>query len=291
MDKLLKTVIALMLTSGMVQADYVMIGDVGNAGDPNNDGHGAVGYEYKISDHEVTIAEFQQATGAGDGDEGYWNDGSRTVGSRAPASNVSLLEAMKYCNWLTSGNVGQGAYSVNESGEGSFSVNRTAALAVYGTIYVLPTYNEWHKAAYYTGNTLDPWSLYANGTDTSPIHGSTSGWNYYNGSYVNGSPNYTWESGYGAKEQNGTYDMMGNVSEWTENASDLHRGGHYLSSLSEIDAEYPGNDSAGAMYEHRMIGFRVVAVPEPSTVLLFGIGGMGAWLLRRNRMKAQQEEV
>ncbi|MCU0857799.1 MAG: PEP-CTERM sorting domain-containing protein [Pontiellaceae bacterium] len=33
-----------------------------------------------------------------------------------------------------------------------------------------------------------------------------------------------------------------------------------------------------------------VAVPEPATFLLFGIGGMGAWLLRRNKIKSMEEE-
>jgi hypothetical protein len=30
-------------------------------------------------------------------------------------------------------------------------------------------------------------------------------------------------------------------------------------------------------------------VPEPATFLLFGMGGIGAWLIRRNRMKSQEE--
>jgi len=33
------------------------------------------------------------------------------------------------------------------------------------------------------------------------------------------------------------------------------------------------------------------AVPEPATALLFGIGGMGAWVVRRNKRKAQEEEA
>ncbi|MBI9020317.1 MAG: PEP-CTERM sorting domain-containing protein [Verrucomicrobia bacterium] len=31
------------------------------------------------------------------------------------------------------------------------------------------------------------------------------------------------------------------------------------------------------------------AVPEPATALLFGIGGMGAFVLRRNKLKAKEE--
>jgi len=33
----------------------------------------------------------------------------------------------------------------------------------------------------------------------------------------------------------------------------------------------------------------IEAVPEPSTVLLFGLGGIGAFLLRRNRLKQKEE--
>jgi hypothetical protein len=30
-------------------------------------------------------------------------------------------------------------------------------------------------------------------------------------------------------------------------------------------------------------------VPEPATALLFGIGGMGAWMIRRNKLKSKEE--
>ena len=91
---------------GMAQAAFVTIGNAGNAADTS--GYGAVGYTYQISATEVTIAEFQQAIGAGNGNENLWNDGTRTAGTNAPA-NVSLYEAMQYCNWLTSGNISNGA--------------------------------------------------------------------------------------------------------------------------------------------------------------------------------------
>ena len=33
------------------------------------------------------------------------------------------------------------------------------------------------------------------------------------------------------------------------------------------------------------------AVPEPATALLFGIGGIGAWLVRRNKKMQSQEDI
>jgi hypothetical protein len=33
------------------------------------------------------------------------------------------------------------------------------------------------------------------------------------------------------------------------------------------------------------------AVPEPATALLFGFGGFGAWLIRRNKKLKAQEEI
>jgi hypothetical protein len=35
--------------------------------------------------------------------------------------------------------------------------------------------------------------------------------------------------------------------------------------------------------------YTVTAIPEPATVILFGIGGIGAWLVRRNRLKTNEK--
>jgi len=281
MNKILKIWILSVLACGFVQAAFVTIGDAGNMADPLA-GYGAVAYEYKISDHEVTIAEFQQATGAGDGDENYWNSGSHSVGTGAPATWVSLFEAMRYCNWLTSGDVNAGAYSFgfNNDGDEYFLVDRALAIFTYETIYAVPTEDEWHKAAYYTGNPSDYWSLYANGTDVAPTTAEAR-YNDHIGS--------VWIVETGAEEQNGTYDMMGNVFEWMENPLGVLGGGSYESPEIYLRSSQRGSEIASG--QHDSIGFRPVEiVPEPSTVLLFGIGGVGAWLLRRNRMKAQKED-
>jgi formylglycine-generating enzyme required for sulfatase activity len=259
--------------SSTAQAAFVTIGDPGNAARPS--GYGAVDYTYQISEYEVTIAEFSaftDATGVG-GNENYWNNGTpHMVGTNAPAGNVSLYEAMKYCNWLTSGNVNNGAYQF--SGTNYLGTDRAAAVSTYAKIYALPTFSEWYKAAYYNVNG-GFWSLYANGTDTAPALPESR--------YGMSSP---WCVGSGAMEQNGTYDMMGNNYEWTEMVVAMDTvaplcGGYYDSLSSGLSSsnclnKIPETDVI-------CVGFRIVAIPEPATALLFGLGGMGAWLVRRNK--------
>lgn len=268
---------ALLGAAGMANAAFVPIGNPGIAADPANGGvYGDVAYTYQISVHEVTIAEMQ-ASGAGNGNENYWNDGTRTVGPNAPATFVSLHEAMKYCNWLTSGNVNNGAYQFVD---GVYqSTDRASALTAFGTVYALPTEDEWYKAAYYTGSG-DLWSLYANGTDTVPTHGTNDGWNYFNGSTVNSDPNYTWTVGYGGQEQNGTYDMMGNVFEWMEDFTGVWRGGSY-NILEEYGMRSSHRNGSNPTYERHHVGFRVVAIPEPSVLMLVGFVGVGVLAIRR----------
>ena len=250
-------IMALLVAAGMTQAAYVTIGNAGNAADTT--GYGAVGYTYKISDKEVTIAEMAAAIGAGDGDENYWS----SVGTAAPAANVSLYEAMKYCNYITSGNVNNGAY-VFSSGVYQ-STDRASAITTYGTVYALPTEDEWYKAAYFKSD-ASGYSLYANGTDTAPGVETDSNYGGTGGTYPG-----TWVVGTGTMEQNGTYDMMGNVFEWMEDSGGVKRGGscypsqYYLRSSNRYS--YP------PAHEYFDLGFRVVAIPEPATAgLLAGAG-------------------
>ena len=265
-----QVIMATMVTAaGMVQAAFVTIGNPGNTADTS--GYGKVDYTYQISATEVTIAEFT-ASGAGSGNENYWNDGTRTVGTAAPAVNVSLYEAKKYANYLTQnangGSTAFNLYSADGTGAGSYT--RANALSDGRIVYALPTEDEWYKAAYYTGNGGDLWSLYANGTDTIPTHGTTDGWNYYNNGYANSGN--TWTVGYGGEEQNGTYDMMGNVWEWMETSSGVLRGGRYSSSEYYLGSSY--HDGPGPSVETYDVGFRVVAIPEPATALSLVLGGL-----------------
>ena len=257
---------------GMVQAELVTIGNAGNAADGTT-GYGAVGYNYQISKTEVTIAEFT-ASGAGNGNENHWNDSGdgTSVGPNAPASGVSLYEAMKYCNWMTSGNINSGLYENKGSDVWGAKMNRATVMAGSVNYFAVPTENEWYKAAYFKPDTSG-YSLYANGMDTVPTQGAAAGWNYYNGGYVNGSPNYTWTAGYGGVEQNGTYNMMGNVGEWMEDAVGVLRGGGYDDDESSLRSSGRGVNYFPAG-EFNVIGFRVVAIPEPATALSLLLGGL-----------------
>ena len=261
----------LIALGGMAQASFVTIGNPGNAADTT--GYGAVGYNYQISKTEVTIAEFQRAAGAGNGDGNWWNDGTRTVGTNAPASCVSLYEAMKYCNWLTSGNINNGAYQFSS---GVYqSTDRASAVTTYGTVYALPTEDEWYKAAYFKTDGSG-YSLYANGTDAAPVAGIDANYNYA----VDGGS--AWVVGTGTAEQNGTYDMMGNLWEWMEDSGGLVRGGscYDLESGLRSSLRYYGINQELGM---DVIGFRVVAIPEPATALSLVLGGLIVTGYRRMR--------
>ena len=84
--------------------------------------------------------------------------------------------------------------------------------------------------------------------------------------------------------------MMGNVWEWTESPikglyvdmnyiARVIRGGNYLNSPNEIQL------TAQLLYrpviQYNRLGFRVASViPEPTTLLLFGLGGL---LIRKRK--------
>jgi hypothetical protein len=275
-----------------INIDFVNIGNAGNSADTQimNDGttgYGAIGYNYRIGKYEVTNAQwnaFTTAAGAPTGNNGGYSISATFTGAQQPANNISWYEGLQFCNYLTSGDKSKGVYkfSGNNDNPGDFlgiGINdRAAAQATYGTIYALPTEDEWYKTTYFKPDGSG-YSLYANGTDTAPVAGVNS--NYDSSSQNNDQP---WNVGSGTMEQNGTFDMMGNVWEWNETlmyGSDRGiRGGScygpgagYLLSSSY---RYYGTPYG----EYDAIGFRVAEIPEPATLLLLGLGGV---MLRRKR--------
>jgi formylglycine-generating enzyme required for sulfatase activity len=268
-----------------IALDFVTIGRAGNAGDTRADGPanpfgcGAVGYDYRIGKYEVANTQwdaFTAAAGAPTGSDGGYAAGSYYSDAQHPANNVSWYEAAQFCNYLTSGNKSLGVYqfSGSNANPGHFlGIDRTQAQTAYGVIYFLPTEDEWYKAAYYKPDGSG-YSLYANGTDIAPIAGVQANFLY--------NPGMPWHVGTGLQEQNGTFDMMGNVLEWNETICGYGgyentpfyglRGGscydwNWEDGLKSSDRGWNSQDT-----EYGILGFRVASIPEPATLLWLGLG-------------------
>lgn len=155
--------------------------------------------------------------------------------------------------------------------------------------YYLPTDDEWAKAAYWNGTTLQFWATKPGESVYQGDGVSGTGWNYYDGGYAT-DPFGPWDVGSGSEELNGTYDMMGNVREWMESpwtSGDYGtgsnrglRGGSYGSSDYNL-ASSARNNYTAPNGEYNVVGFRVASVPEPASLGLITLGGLA--LLKRRR--------
>jgi formylglycine-generating enzyme required for sulfatase activity len=174
-----------------------------------------------------------------------------------------------------------------------------------GATFFIPTESQWYKAAYYKGGSTNAgyWD-YATQSDTAPTavtSGSTgigsagstgnfanfnlaAAWNSQNGNVTTVGTN-------GGPSAYGTFDMGGNLYEWNDltgvaSASRGARGSNwnisnavFLGTSQRITFPVEGEDATR--------GFRLAAVPEPSTWVM-GAGGLAcaAWGAFRRRKRA-----
>ena len=264
-----------------INMDFVDIGYAGNAGDTantvNGANPGAVGYNYRMGKFEVSASQWASVIAA---DSNVGNAGS-WAGSQ-PTASSSWYESAKFANWLTTGDAYTGAYQFNGSGTLT-AVDRAAAVGTYGTVYVLPTEDEWYKAAYLKSDG-SAYTLYATGDSVPGIETDAN----YGGS--GGSYSTPWDVGTGNAENNGTFDMNGNVWEWNESAFDgtldnmaenrVIRGGSINDNEIVLRSSFRGAGNPSS--EHNSVGFRVVAIPEPSSIAMVGVAcGLGLFIRRK----------
>ncbi|NLS96774.1 MAG: SUMF1/EgtB/PvdO family nonheme iron enzyme [Planctomycetaceae bacterium] len=254
-------------------------------------GHGIVDHDYRIGVFEITNVQFSK----------FAHNTPFFSGDSIPANRVSWYEAAQFVNWLNTSTGHHVAYNFTSDGEFSLWSDSEAAggTNLYrhkDACYYLPTGDEWVKAAYWNGTSLQ---THTTGAGYSLLQRGGR-WGYCdNGHTANRfGPS---EVGSGGEELNGTYDMMGNMWEWLESPyakqtpSSSRGPSDEAFSFSPASLRSSFHFTIRPMCEYTVFGLRVAAsaptsaptdvpaVPEPASLLIWACGGLGALLLRRRR--------
>ena len=301
-------------TASAVSFDLVTVGDAGNACDVQSQGcFGAVPYEYRISDAEVTngqYAEFLNAVAATDTyglydtnmqfPGGTYNGGITRSGSSGsfgysaiagrenkPVTYVSFYDSLRFANWLHNHQpTGAQDNTTTEDGAYTFSGATSVGARNAGAFFFLTSEDEWYKAAYYDGASMSYFD-YPTSSDTQTICQLPPGGGPTSANCSNVLDDFTDVKSYVGSASSvspyGTFDQGGNAWEWNEaiiNSSRGRRGGSFVNNPIDLSASVRfGNlptDNLG------LLGFRVAApIPEPSTVFLVMTGMLGLALWRR----------
>jgi formylglycine-generating enzyme len=299
------------MPAGQTSLQFVPVGDPGN--EPDSTGYGAVPYTYQMGEFDVTVAQYTQflnsiaasdpyglyspsmTPGAAIGSCGITRSGNSgdytysyaTASSNFPVNAVSWLSAARFCNWLDNGQPASGLENAGSTEDGSYTLNgATGAMEndqqlseisrSPNAVYVIPTENEWYKAAYYKGGSTNAgYWLYPTQNNATPSNvlsmtGANNA-NYYDSGYTD-PVNFLTSVGAFADSPGpyGTYDMGGDVYQWTEgidNSLRILRGGSFVDGADDLASS--SQFASGASQIGVPIGFRIAEVPEPASL---GIG-------------------
>jgi len=266
---------------GTVTLSTVPVGHPGNTADSAT-GKGSVSYTYEICKYEVTLTqycEFLNAIAKTD-TYGVYNSNmkiSRTgspgsytyapsVDGNRPANGMSWGNAARFANWMHNGQP-TGAQNASTTEDGSYYVNgKTSQADLFtvtrkaGATWVIPSVDEWYKAAYYKAST-GYYYLYPTSTDTME-------WNFANYQWGTETTVVGYYSAYPSPY--GTYDQGGNASEWTEategTSNGILRGGQYNFGEELLQSTSSGL-TAGRDAIYVPYGFRLVnLVTDPNRI-------------------------
>ncbi|MDB4338989.1 SUMF1/EgtB/PvdO family nonheme iron enzyme [Rubripirellula sp.] len=292
--------------------EFVTIGNAGNTADitgaPNP--AGAVAYEYKMGKYEVSRGMIDAYNAIYGTPNSLAITMQTTYGSFTPeraASGISWNEAARFVNWLNTSQGYSAAYKFTTSG-----VNDNIALWSVGdegydasnpyrnsnAVYVLPTVDEWYKAAYYDPNT-GTWRQYASldgNLPTAVASGTADNTAVYDQSSSAGPADITQAGGLNAY---GIMGMNGNVYELEETSYDLNnsagssprsnRGGNW--SNNSLNLSSSNRSDNNPVSESFIYGFRVAslsspaAVPEPGSLAVWSAMCVGGLCYRRRRAR------
>jgi formylglycine-generating enzyme required for sulfatase activity len=309
--------------AGTVNIDLVPVGDVMNIADSAT-GVGSVSYPFSIGKYDVTVsqyASFLNSVAAAADPYALFNSNMSTdlptVGitrtstsagfsyavkgnGNVPVFDVTWASAARFCNWLANSQP-TGPEGPGTTETGSYALNGSTGSAALMAVtrsstatWVLPTDNEWYKAAYYAGGgTNAGYWIYPTQSNAQPSNvlsaTGTNNANYATTSNFTDPINFLTPVGAFASSPShyGTFDMGGDVWQWEETLvfggpyREI-RGGSYADGVGPMTSfEFSGGpmETPGVS-----VGFRVAYVPEPSAATLFLSAVLGSILfLKRHR--------